>query len=164
MSTLSPSETILAPLLGRLIDEQSPAHKPVIMNTRARQINLVLENIRENIELILNTRLIHLNWPKDKHELTQSIVNYGLPDFTHSYFANQDSQTQLLQEIRQKISIFEPRLNKISVVFLDNDADIERVLKLRIDAIIEFEYSHLPTSYESDIDMVTQLFHLKTAG
>lgn len=95
----------------------------------------LIESVRRDLEKLLNTRWRCLSWPPHLDELEQSLVNYGLPDFSGLSFNTPESQGDLRKVIERTLAHFEPRFGKVSVS-LDKTAKKDRVLRFRIDAVL----------------------------
>jgi len=160
----SPSKPskITAPLLSRLIDQQ-PDIQYERESGRDIQVPELYEAIRNNLENILNTRKPCLQVPHYFTELEQSLINYGMPDFANSYYGNHHAQNRLCQDIKSLIQHFEPRLQQIQVTVQKNDQAVERILKLRIEAMLKLIPKPSPAIFESAMNMAKTTFDFTTA-
>ncbi|MCB1049747.1 MAG: type VI secretion system baseplate subunit TssE [Acidobacteria bacterium] len=82
---------------------------------KAKEENLI-ESIQSNLILILNTR----------QGMTEAIPDFGLPDIHQVYNALPKSLDGLGEEIRRTISKYEPRLQNVTVRFLNKASDTFR--------------------------------------
>ena len=98
------------PLLQRLIDEQPYNHRESKVMNVIEQRQLIAD-IKLNIENILNTRSLGIQLPEELIALKNSILNYGMIDFSHSHFGHKSSQTMLCQHIKENILHSEKRLS-----------------------------------------------------
>jgi type VI secretion system protein ImpF len=77
------------------------------------------------LQSLLNTRLPISADPGD--EGSQSVVNYGLPDFSTLNAASPGDRTMLARLMERKIAAFEPRLQQVRVL-LEMDPTSRRKL------------------------------------
>lgn len=150
-------QKINSPLLYRLLDEDPDKQQEKISH-RFIDINGLHEDIRHNLEMILNTRFCGLDWPEHLSELKQSVLNYGIIDFSQTYFNNKNTQLQLCRNIREVLEHFEPRLQSVKVTLLNDELELDRVLKIKIEGILNIEPSPIPTVFESCLDITKQKF------
>ena len=74
-------------------------------------MRLLKASVRRDLEWLLNTRQNPDAVLLDKYpELSKSLYNYGLPDFTSMSFDNAKDRARLLRHLEATIRIFEPRL------------------------------------------------------
>ena len=85
---------------------------------RVQDLSLLLASIQKEIGNLLNTRLPDAGW--EPVSLPQTILDYGLPSFSHLSSGSSSDIQQLCQVIAAKIAAFEPRLQD-PVLELQND-------------------------------------------
>lgn len=143
-----------SPLLTRLIDD-NPDSEHDTQFSPLIPVDALQQDIKQNLEAILNTRVNVFQLPDNQTELSQSILAYGLPDFSTLTIAGQQHQEELCQTIENVITQFEPRLQKVSVTELEQDNDSTRTLRLQIRAEINLKPNPKPTMFETNLDIVT---------
>lgn len=159
LAKLTKDSRIISPLLTRLIDQDSSAEQ-AYDSGRYVALEEFHEAIRTNLENILNTRKQWLSFPNQCVELEQSLVNYGVHDFAHSYYGKETSQNQLCRDIENLIQLFEPRLKRVQVSVQKNNIAIERSLKLRIEAMVDLSpHPAEPAVFESSMDISKHTFN-----
>lgn len=148
---------IKAPLLTLLLDNEphNLAEKSI---TKSISTTALYEDIRINLQRILNTRILGVMWPSRFDQLNQSILNYGIDDFTHSYFGNKQSQQDLCAKLSDVIATYEPRLREVMVYALESDMAMDRLLNIRIEAEINLVPAPIPAIFESCLDITNQSF------
>jgi type VI secretion system protein ImpF len=152
------NQKIIAPLLSRLIDDE-PDKKYERNSHQFIDVNKLHQDIRDNLEMILNTKFCGLIWPDSLSFLNHSVLAYGISDFTSTFVNNKRKQQQMCQNIKETINRFEPRLQAVDVVLLEDDKDnLERVLRFRIEAMINIRPSPVPAVFESCLDTCKQEF------
>jgi len=87
---------------------------------RVQDLSLLLESIQKEIANLLNTRLPDAGW--EPVSLPQTILDYGLPSFSHLCSGSPSDSNQLRQVITAKIAAFEPRLQN-PVLELQRDSN-----------------------------------------
>lgn len=153
-------EKIKAPLLLRLLDDEPHLHvEKNILSTVDTQ--LLFKDIKTNLENILNTRTQGLIFSEEYSQLQDSILNYGIDDFSHSYFGNKTSQKKLCQRMQDVITRLETRLSDIIISIVDSDIAMDRRLKLRIEAKINLKPTPVPAVFESCWDIARQKFSIE---
>lgn len=82
----------------------------------------VIEDVRQNVELILNTRLTipgdYVLRPTNKNSLkilNDSLINFGVVDFQSMNMGDQSMESRFNESVRIAIQRFEPRLAKIKI-------------------------------------------------
>jgi type VI secretion system protein ImpF len=80
---------------------------------RAYELQALADSVMRELQSLLNTRLPFAAGLSD--EGSQSVVNYGLPDFSTLNAANPGDRTLLARLIERKIAAFEPRLRDVHV-------------------------------------------------
>lgn len=149
-----PSE-IRAPLqlslLDRILDDG--ASKPGIASLR--------QSVRRDLESLLNSRRSWLLLPVNCKELEKSVLGYGLPDFTAMDLGDEDAREWLCREIERTIALFEPRLTRVTVLVKETDAPLDRLLRLRIDAVLLVEPVPQPVAFDSELEPVSLAVSLR---
>lgn len=151
---------ITAPLLFRLIDES-----PHLQSEKKSGTQILLhefhEQIRRDLEHLLNTRLNHIEWSEKYHELNNSVINYGISDFTLNFFGEKNNQHKLCQMIKEAMNRFEPRIHHVHVIPIESDTHLDRVLKLRIECEIDLQPTSIPAVFESRVDVANHMIHVE---
>lgn len=137
-------------LLDRLLEATDPP-----ASTRAG----LRQNLRRDLENLLNTRRSWLPTPAHLPELARSVIGYGLPDFSVQEMTSGDNTSWLCGEIARTITRFEPRLGRVQVHLQDhlhsNPDSNNRLLHLRIDAVLLTDAQPEPVSFNSELEIVT---------
>lgn len=150
-------ETLRAQLsvLDRLIDER-PEETREHPLTPAQTLSRLREAVRRDLEALLNTRERCRGWPDVLDEIDESVVGYGLPDFSVLSMQGQWREN-LRRRILQTIRRFEPRLSSIEVKFDDKGESFERIARFRIEALMHADPAPEPVAFNTQIDGVTRL-------
>lgn len=150
-------EPVVPSLLDRLIDDapDRPADRtaPTVRDVRA--------SVRRDLENLLNTRMVRREGVDAHEQLRQSILTYGLPDFSAIQLGVAEHKESLRQAVQTTIERFEPRLRRVSVQLLDIGDDRERVLHLRISAVLMMEPEPVPLHLDSRVHAADRMLRLR---
>src|SRR6056297_895978 len=72
--------TIRESLLDRLLDDE-PDRQQDDPRTEEQVLRAIQRAVRRDVEDLLNTRYRCEEWPPQHDRLSDSLINYGLPDF-----------------------------------------------------------------------------------
>lgn len=138
-------------VLDRLIDfEPEITREPIA--SRAKSLRQLKQSVKRDLEWLLNTRQVVDGVPSDLKELTNSLANYGLPDFTTVGAENLEDQIRMRHAIEDMIRIFEPRLQDITVTF-EPARGLERVIHFRIDARLKVDPAPEPVTFDTMLQL-----------
>ncbi|MCW5746303.1 MAG: type VI secretion system baseplate subunit TssE [Alphaproteobacteria bacterium] len=142
-------------VLDRLIDErpEETRERPL---TPSQTMARLREAVRRDLEALLNTRERCRGWPDILGEIDESVVGYGLPDFSVISLEGtwrESLRRRLLEVIRR----FEPRLSSIDVQFEEQGEGLERSARFRIEALMHADPAPEPVAFNTQIDAVTRL-------
>ncbi|WP_172962240.1 type VI secretion system baseplate subunit TssE [Hydrocarboniclastica marina] len=129
-------------VLDRLLEQE--AGKPAIA--------LIRRSVLRDLEQLLNARRSWLPVSPKLRELKKSVLGYGLPDFTVMELSTQEGRQWLCQEIERTIVCFEPRLTRVRVSLRDSDTPLDRMLRLRIDAVLLLDPVPQPVAFDSELE------------
>ena len=140
-----------ASLLDRLIDsEPGVSHEPV--QFRLQDVRQAKASVIRDLENLLNTRRPPEDFSRDYPYVRNSLLVYGLKDFSASNHRSVATLQRLSTEIERMISQFEPRLHNVAVT-LDVDVGNERVLHFRISGTLIVEPLSEPVTFDTVLDM-----------
>lgn len=114
-------------------------------------------SVRRDLENLLNTRWRCKFWPPDLKNLDSSLVNYGIPDICGANLTREEFRRLL----EKAITIFEPRLFKISVKAADDASFTDRTLRFRVDAMLRAEPVPDPVRFDTALEPATATFTVK---
>lgn len=160
MSRGSESSRIILSVFDRLLDDdpQSSREQPV---DESLQLKLMQQAIRRDLENLLNTRVRCTAWQPEYTELENSLLNYGLPDFTAAGLNAASDPDVLVEAIERAIELFEPRLTDVRIRHVTDEYYFSRTFQFRIEAtLIINEKIHL-VQYDSVLESTTGQFNVK---
>lgn len=122
------------------------------------------QSVRNDLENLLNTRWRCTDWPSNLKELDDSLINYGIPDFTGSNMSNSDHRENFRRIVELAIRRFEPRFRSVRVQLLDPENKNDRTLRFRIDAELDTKPAPEPVVFDSRVDPGSNKFHVEKAN
>jgi len=128
---------MLPSVLDRMLDDE-PRVKTEAASGRSTTLSRLKASVKRDLEWLLNTKRMILDLPPDLPHPRNSVLNYGLPDFTHTSLGTIDDQRELRRTIEDAVRRFEPRLLDVVVTLLDGPAH-ERSVRFRIDAVLDVD-------------------------
>jgi type VI secretion system protein ImpF len=138
-------------VLDRLIDEApDKPDEPTLSNAEA--IGHLRNNLRRDLEALLNA---HRRWrsiPQGYEELSRSPLAWGIADFTAGAFNDPRKREELRTEIENAIRTFETRLTRVRVSLLDPNNTLSSTLRLRIDGLFRVETDAEPIAFDTLIN------------
>jgi type VI secretion system protein ImpF len=139
-------------VFDRLQDfEPDISHEPPA--SRPKSLRLFKQNVRRDLEWLLNTRMIVGGIPDTLVELKKSLAAYGLPDFTAASASNISDQNRMRRLMEEAIAIFEPRLQDVNVS-VEPVTIGERALRFRIDANLVVDPAPEPVTFDTTLQLV----------
>jgi type VI secretion system protein ImpF len=109
--------------------------------------------LKHDLEWLLNTRRNPDAAPDSMQELSQSLFNYGLPDFSSLSVSSTRDRDRLLVELERTVALFEPRLKDIRVTLTTETLGYSRVLNFQIEGMLQMD----PAPEQVSFDTVLQL-------
>ncbi|TMP72010.1 type VI secretion system baseplate subunit TssE [Pseudoalteromonas sp. S1609] len=145
-------QQLQASILDRLIDDE-PDFQDAPSRTEGISISELRKNVRRDIEELLNARIQWHTWPAQYAELATSCLSYGLPDFSSMSVSSHEGRALLCETVRNTILKFEPRFIEVEV-FTDDEVPVNRVLNLRINALLYADPEPEFISFDSEVEPV----------
>lgn len=157
------SQRVRLPLLDRLLDADpgAPADAPL---TPALALDTLRAAVRRDLEALLNARRRRWPLPITAPELTVSPLGYGIPDATSGAYALLERREELALEVERIIRRFEPRLLGVRVTLRDGQSELERTLRLKVDAVLRTDPIPEPISFEAVIEAVSHEVRVTERG
>jgi type VI secretion system protein ImpF len=144
--------TVTQSLVDRLIDRdpKTPADPAI---TRAQSVRQLKAALRRDLEWLLNSRRNPDAAPESMAELSQSLYNFGLPDFSSMSLNSPKDRSHLLAELENTVALFEPRLKDIKVSLVETPGVNTRMLHFQIEGMLMMD----PAPEQISFDTVLQL-------
>ncbi len=118
-------------VFDRLLDD-SPESGQDSEPVRSSLYMQVRDALKRDLESILNTRRRFLSTPPHLQYLENSVLNYGLTDFTHENVGSLDFQREFRKHVLDVIARLEPRLSNVEVRVMEGKDQFDRSLRFRI--------------------------------
>jgi type VI secretion system protein ImpF len=155
------SDQLLVPsILDRLIDYEPEARREA-PRSRSQLLRELKRSVRRDLENLLNTRIRCISPPPELIELKQSLVAYGLPDFTGSSLGVTLEGEEFAQAVEKVIRRFECRLKKLNVRFINQSTTSDRSIHFQIDATLQVEPAPEPIQFDSVLRLPSGNFEVK---
>ena len=129
-----------------------------VVNDLSEDVDLVHRQVLRNLENLLNYRRRPVPPPERLSELQESVLMFGIPDFTAFGFDSDRQRRQVCRQIRTVIRNFEPRLKSVDVDDLNDGEELDRMLKFRITADLQVYPHPHRVAFDSRLDRATSLF------
>jgi type VI secretion system protein ImpF len=156
-----PDEFVVTPsLLDRLIDRE-PRQLDDSQTTRAQSVRHLKAALRRDLEWLLNTRRNPDAAPDSMVELSQSVYNYGLPDFSAVSLNNTKDRSWLLVEVERCVALFEPRLHDVRVSFLESPGVASRTLHFQIEGLLQMDPAPEQVSFDTMLQLTTGDYQIR---
>lgn len=163
-------QPVTQPLIDRLIDRENDRGRdrsiPVTAasdpyRTRSASVRGLKAALRRDLEWLLNTRRNPLAAPESMPETSQSLYNYGLPDFS-AFSANAPKDRQkLLSELERSIALFEPRLRNVRVVLVEGSGVGTRMLRFQIEGSLQMDPTSEHISFDAELQLSSGEYQLR---
>jgi len=160
MAKVRTDQPVLVSLIDRLIDED-PAQALEVVKPASSLLRDAKDNIRRDLENLLNTRLYRQADLTDYPELDQSVVNYGLPDFSSVQFSSAEHREYFRELIESTIIKYETRFRRVRVEITQAGDEHERTLYLKINALLMLEPDPVPLLFDSRIQAMDRVVKLR---
>lgn len=145
-------QQLQASILDKLIDDE-PDFQDAPSRTEGITISELRKNVRRDIEALLNARIQWHTWPSEYSELETSCLSYGLPDFSSMSVGSHEGRMLLCEIVKNTIERFEPRFIEVEVL-TDDEVPINRVLNLKINALLYADPEPEFISFDSEVEPV----------
>ncbi len=149
---LPTNSNIILSLFDRLTDEKPRLSSEIPMNDWERMASLK-KSVARDLTNLLNTRISEHDVPEEFIEVRQSIVAYGVNDYTMSPV----DKEAIRRSLERCIRTFEPRLSRVQVQWLESRSSILE-LHYRISALLRADLGSEPIVFDAELPMETRQF------
>jgi len=136
-------------ILDRLTDEEPNLTREVGVS-QGEQTRRLRASLCRDLTILLNTKRREDELDAQFEQTRNSVLNYGLRDFTSCSLTNPDDQERIRAAIEQAIRRFEPRLNRVTVT-LDPPSRLRPMLQFHVDAFLRVERPE-PVRFDTVLD------------
>jgi type VI secretion system protein ImpF len=147
-------------VLDRLIDHEPDISRESLAS-RSKNLRELKQSVRRDLEWLLNTRQRAGGLPDELKEACDSVVMFGLPDFTTLSMDSADDQNFIKHEIEEAVRRFEQRLEGV-VVSVEPALPTDRVLRFRIDARLKVDPAPEPITFDTVLQLGSGEYEVRT--
>ena len=146
------------PLIDVLTDDDPDREQdvPGMGGSLARRL---VVSIRRDLENLLNSRQRCLSWPKELTELDDSLLDYGIPDITGANLGSSEDRQRFFESITNLILKHDPRFASVKVIPQDSLDPTDRMLRLRIEAILKPALHSESAVFDFQLEPVNRTIH-----
>jgi type VI secretion system protein ImpF len=150
-------------VLDRLLDDDPAASREPV-RSRNQVLRDLKQSVRRDLENLLNTRYSCLSWAPALKELNQSLLNYGLSDFTNANLGWAREREEFCRTLQSILRRYEPRFKSVTVRLLTNATPLDRTLRFRIDALLRADPAPEPVVFDSLVEPSSATVAIKDAS
>ena len=126
---------VLPSLLDRLTDEApSQASDPPV--SREESTRLFRQSVQRDLDSLLNSRRTIVMAGEGVPEVARSVHQYGIADFAGLTTSDAGWRDRLLENIRDSIRLFEPRLANVNVTLVGSEASEAQQVRFSVSATL----------------------------
>jgi len=152
--------TVTQSVVDRLIDrEPLLASEPSM--SRPQSVRNLKAALRRDLEWLLNTRRNPEAAGESLQELSASLYNYGLPDFSAYSLNSPRDRSQLLSELENCVAIFEPRLKQVQVTLVEAPSSALRILHFQIEGMLQMDPSPEQVSFDTVLQLTSGEYQIR---
>jgi type VI secretion system protein ImpF len=137
---------VVPSLLDRLID-LSPDSKKEARVSPWDAMREFKASLCRDLAALLNTRRAEQDFPSSYEEATNSLLTFGLDDFTSYNLKSAIDHEKVRRAIEHAILEFEPRLTRVSVS-IDEPDPLQPVLQFQVMALLRTEPAAEPIAFD----------------
>jgi type VI secretion system protein ImpF len=134
MAAPSFRQEVTPSLLDRLID-LDPESKREVPASPWEQIRDLRVALCRDLTALLNTRRAADDFDRSYEESANSLLSFGITDFTSYNLKKGPEQERLRKSIERGIRLFEPRLDQVAVTIEETDAR-RPILRFQVSAVL----------------------------
>ena len=160
MAEIRQDRLLVTSVLDRLLDFE-PENKQEVPKARHQVLRELREAVRRDLQNLLNTRWRCTSWPSDLEQIEDSLVNYGLPDFTGGNLVS-TGPAELRRIVEAAIRRSESRFKSVKVELLKNPENDDRTVRFRIDVLLYAQPAPEPLVFDSQLEPLNCTFEVKS--
>ena len=149
MAKIEGEVRITPSVLDRLIDEEPEVSREAPVS-RLKSLRQLRSSVKRDLEWLLNTRRLIDEIPEDLKEVRDSLLMFGLPDFTSANVSSLADQNKVRRLVESAIERFEPLLKDVTVT-VERGREFERSLHFRISANLQVDPAPEPVAFDTTL-------------
>lgn len=150
MSRAAPMQAMMPSILDRLIDPETEGTSW----RRGYDLQQMVAAVRRDLEDLLNSHPPYPFLPEEWAELRNSLLSYGMPDFSHVNALTTFDRQQIGILVEDIIVRFEPRLRNVKAAILEVEAGLERAVRFHIEAQLNVDPAP-EVAFETVVELTT---------
>jgi len=161
MASGYPHPGITLSFLDRLIDLEPDSSKemPMSASEEARQLK---DSLCRDLAALLNTRRAETDFDPSYAESTNSLLTFGIVDFTSHNLKNGLDQEQVRRSLERAVRQFEPRLARVAVTLEETDP-LRPTLQFQISGVLRIESAD-PVCFDATLHRESRRFAVAGAN
>ncbi len=152
--------TVTPSLIDRLIDRE-PSAESDPYTTRAQSVRQLKASLRRDLEWLLNTRRNPEAAPESLAEVSHSLYNYGLPDFSALSINSPRDRGHLIVQLEKTVAIFEPRLRDVRVTMMEAPGSASRTLHFQIEGMLQMDPAPEQVSFDTTLQLASGEYQIR---
>ncbi|VTS00184.1 Type VI secretion system lysozyme-related protein OS=Teredinibacter turnerae (strain ATCC 39867 / T7901) GN=TERTU_1652 PE=4 SV=1: GPW_gp25 [Gemmata massiliana] len=157
MPPIRSDQPLVPSVLDRLLDDE-PGVSTEPPRNRSQLLRELKLSVRRDIESLLNARRRNVTLPPGLSELANSLLTYGVPDFSGAGPATEDQRNAFCRLLETVLIQGEPRLLRVGVALAGDVDSADRTLRFRIDALLRADPAPEPVVFDSTLEPSTHQF------
>lgn len=136
--------------------------------TWRESVDVLEKNVLKHLEQLLNTRQVSEPAGSEHEQLSSSLYNYGLMDFTGLSADSSQTPEEVRRLIKKSIQLFEPRLADVEVVDPKLDEEegkkkrLLRSVRFRIEATLRTDPDPERVEFDTILDLTSKRFEVRS--
>jgi len=147
-------------VLDRLLDDK-PKEQVEGAGQRTFDLHRLKKAVARDMEALLNSRCVDLDDAIDQYpQARNSMIDFGITDLSSLSLLDPSDRAYLRDKIRITVQRHEPRLGTVHVS-LDAPSATERMLRFRVDAVLEVLPTRPPVSFDAMLQISSNSCQIK---
>jgi type VI secretion system protein ImpF len=147
-------------IFDRLMDNQ-PQNRNELDTGADHKLVELRQSVRRDLEHLLNTRYRIVEPGEEFIQVTDSILNYGLPDLATVNISDREKRKEFTHRLEKILKTFEPRFKEVKVAYVENKDQKDRTLRFRIDAMLYADPTPEVIVFDSVLEPISRTVSLE---
>jgi type VI secretion system protein ImpF len=162
MADSTADRTVRLSIIDRLIDD-NPKLAADPPSTWAESVRRLKASVLRDLDWLLNTRRVIEPASDIYPEVQQSLYHYGLPDMTSVSRDSTAAARLLASQVEDTIRLFEPRLDAVRVLAVEQAGGERRELHFVIEALLRMDPNPERVVFDTVLETVRGEFRVESA-
>ncbi|MDO3720179.1 type VI secretion system baseplate subunit TssE [Marinobacter sp. chi1] len=147
---------LAAPVLDAILGSQRGIGREALSHSMT--IFQIKESLRRNLINLFNTRQCPVSPPLQSRFLTESLLNYGLPDLMSVNLGSTAEARQLSEAIETAVKNYEPRVATVCASINGRPDPLEPEFYFRIEIVLKVALANELIIFDSTLNPITHNF------